>query len=60
MRAGWYESDSSGAHIQLRHPDRPGRKITVPVHGGRALDIKVVRSIAAQAGLSPNEFERLL
>ena len=46
--------------MQLRHSERVGRKVTVPIHGGRALDIKVVRSILRQAELTPEEFQRLL
>lgn len=57
--AGWYETERTGAHVQLRHPERSG-KVTVPVHRGRTLDIKLVRRILAQAGLEPDQFEALL
>ncbi len=48
---GWQEIDgrTKGSHIQLKHPDKPGR-ITVPAHSG---DIPpgTLNSILKQAGL---------
>ena len=46
---GWYESDSRGSHIQLKHPLKPG-KVTVPSHGGD-LARGTLNSIFRQAGL---------
>jgi predicted RNA binding protein YcfA (HicA-like mRNA interferase family) len=28
---GWLEKDQKGSHLQLIHPNKPG-KVTVPVH----------------------------
>lgn len=47
---GWQEESQKGSHLHLKHPSRPG-KVTVPMHGGKDLDIKVVRSIERQSGL---------
>jgi predicted RNA binding protein YcfA (HicA-like mRNA interferase family) len=30
---GWIEKDQKGSHLQLIHPQKPG-KITVPIHSG--------------------------
>lgn len=46
---GWYETEQSGSHLQLEHPNKPG-KVTIPKHSG---DIKpgTLNSIYKQAGL---------
>lgn len=47
---GWVENaNTKGSHIQLEHPDKPG-KVTVPNHSG---DIPkgTLNSILRQAGL---------
>lgn len=46
---GWQIVDTSGSHIQLKHPDKPGR-VTVANHKG---DIPkgTLNSIKKQAGL---------
>ncbi len=30
---GWLEKDQKGSHLQLIHPQKPG-KVTVPIHSG--------------------------
>lgn len=47
---GWVEKNQVGSHKQFIHPKKSG-KITVPVHGGKDLDPKTVKSILKQAGL---------
>lgn len=46
---GWIEKDIKGSHIQLIHPDKPG-KVTLPNHKG---DIPpgTLNSIWKQAGV---------
>lgn len=46
---GWYEVNTVGSHIQLKHSTKPGR-VTVPAHKG---DIApgTLNSILKQAGL---------
>ena len=46
---GWREVDTRGSHIQLKHPDKPG-KVTVPLHSGD-LARGTLNSIKKQAGL---------
>jgi predicted RNA binding protein YcfA (HicA-like mRNA interferase family) len=44
----------------MEHPDRPSVRITVPIHGGREIPVRTVYSIIKAAGLTVEEFERLL
>ncbi len=46
--AGWVVVAQRGSHVQLKHPEKPGR-VTVP-HPGRDLPAGTVRSIYRQAG----------
>lgn len=46
---GWVKKVQKGSHLQLVHPEKPG-KVTVPVHGGD-VPIGTLNSILKQAGL---------
>ena len=59
-RAGWQPSERSGKHFGMEHSDRPGVRITVPIHGDREIPVKTMYSIVKAAGLTVEEFERLL
>jgi predicted RNA binding protein YcfA (HicA-like mRNA interferase family) len=58
-RDGWEEVNRGGSHVQLRHPQKPGR-VTVPFHSGRTIALGTLKSILAQADLTSAELERLL
>lgn len=58
-RGGWYIHETRGSHHQLRHPDKPGLKVTIPVHN-RELQRWLLTAIIKQAGLSQDEFRELL
>lgn len=58
-RAGFFVHTTSGSHVQLKHPDRPGR-VTVPYHSRFDLPKSIVKSIIRQAGLTNEEFLALL
>lgn len=58
-RNGWYVKRVRGSHHVLRHPDIPDA-IPVPVHGNRQLKRGTLASIMRSAGLSRDEFARLL
>jgi predicted RNA binding protein YcfA (HicA-like mRNA interferase family) len=58
-RAGFFMHHIRGSHHYLRHPDRPGLLITVPVHT-RDLKRGTLRAILRQAGLTPDEVRSLL
>lgn len=46
---GWYEFETRGSHIQLKHPTKKG-KVTVPFHSGD-IPKKTLESVLKQAGL---------
>ena len=58
-KAGYYVHESSGSHVQLKHPSRPGR-VTVPYHERFELPKHIVKSVIRQAGLTNKEFFDLL
>ncbi len=60
LQAGWYLHHSRGSHFYYRHPDRPGRQITIPIHSGEIIPQKTLRSILEQADLTLDEFVKLL
>ncbi len=47
-----------GSHHIMRHPD--GRWTTVPVHQGRDIAKGTLRNVLADAGLTIEEFKRLI
>ncbi|MDA8187341.1 MAG: type II toxin-antitoxin system HicA family toxin [Dehalococcoidales bacterium] len=49
-----------GSHVQVLHPDRPGMRVTVAVHPGETIKLATLRTIIDQAGLSVDEFIKLL
>jgi predicted RNA binding protein YcfA (HicA-like mRNA interferase family) len=57
-RAGFKVARVAGSHHIMRHPD--GRGTTVPVHPGRDLAKGTLRNILTDAGLTIEEFQRLL
>jgi predicted RNA binding protein YcfA (HicA-like mRNA interferase family) len=48
-----------GSHVALRHPET-GRTATIPDHGAHDLPVGTLRDIIRDAGLSVEEFRRLL
>ena len=59
QRGGFQLSHVRGSHHYLRRPDGTGL-IVVPVHGNRDLPIGTLNAIQRQAGLTIEEFGRLL
>jgi predicted RNA binding protein YcfA (HicA-like mRNA interferase family) len=60
MRAGFVVDRIVGSHHVLKHPDSPARTVTVPCHSGRDLKPGTLRAIIRQAGLTVEEFNKLL
>ena len=58
-RAGFFVHHQSGSHAVLRHRTETSRRVTVPMHS-RDLKRGTLRSIVREAGLSVDEFVRLL
>jgi len=59
QRARWYLKWQGGRHQILTHPQQGGR-VTIPRHPAEVLKPKTLLSILDQAGLSVDEFRRLL
>jgi len=59
-RAGFVVERVVGSHHVLAHPEDPTRAVTVPYHGSRDLKPGTIRSIIRQAGLTVEEFRKLL
>ncbi|MBM4084384.1 MAG: addiction module toxin, HicA family [Planctomycetes bacterium] len=58
-RIGYRVVRQKGSHVRMRHPDSSVRKpVTVPVH--RELRLGLLRAILRDAGLTPEQFFRLL
>ncbi|MDP2936097.1 MAG: type II toxin-antitoxin system HicA family toxin [Dehalococcoidia bacterium] len=58
-RDGWYEVRSKGGHRQFKHPTKEGR-VTLPVHGSHEVEPWLLDRIIKAAGLTAEEFKRLL
>ncbi|HSZ60038.1 MAG TPA: type II toxin-antitoxin system HicA family toxin [Tepidisphaeraceae bacterium] len=57
-RVGFIDDRQTGAHLILRHPITR-RRAVVSIHR-RDLKLKTLKSILADAGLTPEEFHELL
>ncbi|MGD0152649.1 MAG: type II toxin-antitoxin system HicA family toxin [Thermacetogeniaceae bacterium] len=57
-RAGFQLSHVRGSHHYLRRPG--GKLVTVPIHSDEILDIKTLKSILDQSGLTTEELKELL
>jgi predicted RNA binding protein YcfA (HicA-like mRNA interferase family) len=53
-RLGFVTVRQRGSHRQFRHAD--GRVTTVPFHAGRDIAPALLRQIARDVGMSPEEF----
>lgn len=58
--AGFVIRRTKGSHCRLVHRDDARRATTVPVHGSATIPKPLVLRILKQAGLSADEFRRLL
>ena len=59
QRAGFVVHHTSGSHYILKHPGKPGSRVTLPYHN-RDLKRRTLESILDQAGLTHEEFWSLL
>ncbi|HEY4775898.1 MAG TPA: type II toxin-antitoxin system HicA family toxin [Xanthobacteraceae bacterium] len=58
--AGFVVDRIVGSHHVMVFPNDPARTVTVPVHAARDLKPGTLRSIIRQAGLTTEEFTKLL
>lgn len=56
---GWYVKRVRGSHHIMRHPSIPDA-IPVPVHGNQPIKRGTLGNILRTAGISRDEFNRLL
>jgi predicted RNA binding protein YcfA (HicA-like mRNA interferase family) len=54
VKNGFIRVRQRGSHMQFRHPD--GRATTVPDHGGRDISPSLLRKIARDIEMTPEEF----
>ena len=57
-KLGFEARHTKGSHMFLKHPD--GRTTTVPVHAKEEIDRRLLRKIAADIGIRPEEFMYLV
>ena len=58
-RAGFVFDRQRGSHVILTHP-QTRQRVSVPVHAGRIVKLGTLKGILEDAGLSRDEFGRLL
>ena len=56
---GWYVKRIRGSHHILRHPTIPDA-LPVPIHGNRPIKRGTLGNILRTAGISRDDFQRLL
>jgi predicted RNA binding protein YcfA (HicA-like mRNA interferase family) len=56
QQADFEVNHQSGSHVQLRHPQKPHLRVTVPRHDRFDLPIPVLKSILRQAEMTVEEF----
>ena len=59
QRSGFYLHHATGSHYYLKHPARPGVRVTLPWHN-KDLKRGTLASIIDQAGYTTDEFAELL
>jgi len=58
-REGFFVHHATGSHYILKHPDKPGVRITLPFHN-KDLKRRTLASIIEQAGYTPEEFIKII
>jgi predicted RNA binding protein YcfA (HicA-like mRNA interferase family) len=58
-RDGWAYVRQRGSHRFLAHADRPGL-VVVPMHAGKTIKLGLLKRILDDAGLTPEDLEKLL
>jgi len=57
-KEGWCVDRTRGSHVIMRHEDKPGTKVIIPVHG-KPVKPGTLSNILKKAGLSAEEIKRL-
>lgn len=59
VRDGWFHIGGSGSHRQYEHPTKTGA-VTIAFHSGDIIGPRTLTSIIRQAGLTVDQFRKLL
>lgn len=57
-KLGFFKFHQVGSHAQFKHLD--GRRVTVPVHGGKDIGKKMLHGIINDLKMPPDEFIKIL
>ena len=60
LRAGFYIHHQTGSHARLLHPTRTDLHVTIPIHSKDVPPTLLKQRILKQAGITPEEFLKLL
>ncbi len=60
LHAGFYIDHQTGSHARLLHHERSDLHVTVPIHNKDIPPTLLKQRILRQAGLTPEEFLKLL
>lgn len=58
-KEGWYVDRTRGGHVIMRHENKPGAKIIIPVHG-KPVKLGTLNNILKKAELSIEEIKELI
>ena len=56
LGSGWVRYHTRGSHRYYRHPNHPGRQLTIPVYIGEAVPENVLQGIVREAFLAAMAF----
>jgi predicted RNA binding protein YcfA (HicA-like mRNA interferase family) len=59
VKIGFKLKRQSGSNHAIYFRDMDGRRTTVPIHSGKAVKRKTLKSVLADAGLTVTEFNKL-
>lgn len=59
QRDGWASVRQHGSHRFFAHREKPGL-VVVPMHAGRTIKLGLLKRILDDAGLTPEDLEKLL
>ena len=58
-KEGWYVDRTRGSHVIMRHDNKPGIKIVIPIHR-KPIKLGTLSNILKKAELSVEEIKELL
>lgn len=58
-KQGWYVDRTHGSHVIMRHENKPGTKVVIPIHR-EPIKLGTLSNILKRAELSVEEIKELL